>query len=425
MKLSIIGLGKLGCALAVAFASKEVNVFGIDINPEVVRFINNGNSHVYEPGLREALKAALPYLQATTVTEEAVLQTDTTIVLVPTPSNDDGSFSNEYVLQVCKSVGQTLAVHDRYHVVVISSTVMPGSCDGEIREALEKASGRIVGKDLGLCYCPEFVALGNALEGFMNPDFVLIGESDFKAGEQVERLYDQLVSQEVPILHRSLLNAEIAKIALNFTITAKISVANALAEICEGIPGANVDQVTSVLGADKRIGKLYLKGGAPFGGTCFPRDVNALICLARNSYANAILPQAVELLNEWQKQRIATKVFGALKSGGMLGILGLAFKPHTDVITEGLGSYLLQKAVEHRTASVIMYDKVVTTGYSVSCAQVIADDADVVVICLPVNYGVWFRKGQTVIDVWRVLDRKIVEAQGAIYVAVGVGECTQ
>ena len=188
MRIAVVGLGKLGAPLAAVLASKGNQVLGIDVNPEVVRLVNEGRAPVEEPGLHELMSASQNRLSATTELAAAAEQ-DASILLVPTPSDERGAFSNEHVLAAVEEIGRALRGREDYHVVVVASTVMPGSCDAEIRPTLEGASGRRLGENLGLCYSPEFIALGSVIRDMLEPDMVLIGESDAQAGDLLERLY--------------------------------------------------------------------------------------------------------------------------------------------------------------------------------------------------------------------------------------------
>jgi len=348
------------------------------------------------------------------------------IILVSTPSRDDGSFSLMHVLTACQELGIYLQGRDSYHTVIISSTVMPGDCDGPIREALEETSGRKVGKSLGLCYCPEFVALGNVLRGFLEPDFVLIGASDIKADFQVRSLYKGVCLNDPPIAQMSLVNAEIAKIALNCYITTKITFANQMAELCENIPGANVDAVTGALGLDSRIGRKYLTGATAYGGPCFPRDTKSLACAAERAGIGLSLIEEVERVNNRQNERLALIVQGwRIGDKARFGILGLTFKPDTNVTTESVGAALIR--LLYPDENIIAYDPKVQVEQSVESAQTCVDYSDVVVITTP-----WpefkeaqFHEGQVVIDCWRMLDETEVTGAGAKYVAIGVGPCKE
>ena len=183
------------------------------------------------------------------------------VVIVPTPSGADGTFSTEFVLDACDSIGAGIAEKGSYHLVVLASTVMPGSTEGEIRSRLESVSGKTCGADFGLCYAPSFVALGSVVQDFLNPDYVLIGESDVKSGDLLEDLYKRVCQNDPPVVRMNFVNAELTKLATNTFVSTKITFGNMLAQFCESLPGANVDIVTNALGQDSRIGSTYLNGG--------------------------------------------------------------------------------------------------------------------------------------------------------------------
>jgi len=411
VSVSVIGLGKLGLPLAASFAEQGFNVVGVDNNPKVIESVNAGQAHIYEPGLPELLVRVVKagQLRATMNVANAVAWTDVTFVLVPTPSQADKRFTNKFVLQVCKALRPELDKKPG-HVVAISSTVMPGSCDGPIRHVL--------GDAVGLCYCPEFVALGNTIAGFQRPDFVLIGQSDVRAGDVMEGVYKAFCTNRPPILRTNLVNAELAKVNLNFAVTAKISVANTIGEECEGFPGASADEVTRIIGHDSRIGHKYFKAGTAFGGACFPRDVGAVIATAIAAGTWSPLAEAVHKVNRYQNVRL-TRIIDSLEPQ-RVGVLGLTFKPGTDVTEESVGMFL----VEHYGERCVAYDPLVACPRSEERLRDCVDFADVVVvtIMLPEFRDVSFCEGQTVIDCWRYLDREKVEAQGARYIGLGLGE---
>src|SRR5690349_14130873 len=188
LDLSVIGLGKLGSPMVACFAAKGHRVIGVDVNERFVRLINEGKPPVSEPGLEDLLKQSAGRLSATTDIAQAVGQTDLTFIIVPTPSEPNGAFSLKYVLAATKAIGQALKQKDGYHLVVLTSTVMPGATGGQLLPALESASSKHCGKDFGLCYNPEFISLGSVIRDFLNPDFLLIGESDPRAGEVLASL---------------------------------------------------------------------------------------------------------------------------------------------------------------------------------------------------------------------------------------------
>jgi UDPglucose 6-dehydrogenase len=418
MRVAVVGLGKLGAPLAAVLASKGNEVLGVDVNPDAVRLLNEGRAPVEEPGLQALVSASQERLSATT--EIAVAATaELSILLVPTPSDERGAFSNAYVLAAIEELGRGLSAGDDYHVVVVASTVMPGSCEGEIRPALERASGRRVGETLGLCYSPEFIALGNVIRDMLEPDMALIGESDPRAGEVLERMYAGVCENDPPVRRMSLVNAELTKIAVNTYVTMKISYANALADMCERLPGADVDTVSDALGLDTRIGRKYLRGAIAYGGPCFPRDNKAFAVLARDLGSEALLAEATDAVNVAQIDRLARIVQSRLKEGNAVGILGLAYKPDTAVIDESPG-VALARLLGEAGYEVHVYDPVATDaalgalgGLAHGAASVaeLVERSDVIVIAtawpefaeLPIEAMERDGDRPVVIDCWRLL----------------------
>ena len=355
MNISVIGLGKLGSPMAAVLADKGHTVVGVDVNESFVKALQEGRGPVPETGLDELVARNRTRLSATTDYAQAVLSSELTFIIVPTPSRPDGTFSIEHILAACRLIGRALAAKTGFHVVVVTSTVMPGSTGGPIREALEEASGRACGRDFGLCYNPEFIALGSVIRDMMHPDFILIGESDSRSGEMLASLYEKGWQPRPPVRRMSFINAELAKIAVNTFVTTKITYANTLARICERLPGADADVVTGALGLDTRIGPKYLKGALGFGGPCFPRDNVAFNALARDNGVQALLAEATDSFNRKQVAWLADQMLGRLPVGGRVGILGLAYKPQTNVIEESQGIAFARYFLEHGVP-VVAYD---------------------------------------------------------------------
>ena len=417
MRVAVIGLGKLGAPLAAVLASKGNEVLGIDVNARTVRLLNEGYAPVEEPGLQALVSASRDKLTATTDLDAAA-GAELSILLVPTPSDDRGAFSNEYLLAALDGIGRGLAVSDDYHVVVVASTVMPGSCEAEIRPALERASTRRVGETLGLCYSPEFIALGNVIRDLLEPDMVLIGESDARAGDILEQLHSGVCENDPPFRRMSLVNAELTKIAVNTYVTMKISYANTLADLCERLSGADVEAVTEALGLDSRIGRKYLRGAIAYGGPCFPRDNKAFGVFARDHGAEPLLAEATDLINSAQTDRLARVVQSRLKVGDAVGVLGLAYKPDTGVIDESPG-VALARLLGEAGYEVHVYDPVAMDAAldvlgglahgSASAADVLTRSAVTVITTpwpefaeLPIH--AIKREGRPiVIDCWRLL----------------------
>jgi UDPglucose 6-dehydrogenase len=419
MRVAVVGLGKLGAPLAAVLASKGNNVLGIDIDAEAVRRLGEGLAPVEEPGLQDLVTANALRLGATTELEGAA-GCDVTILLVPTPSDERGAFTNTFLLDAIERIGRALAGRDDYHVVVVASTVMPGSCESELRPALEQASGRPVGDSLGLCYSPEFIALGNVIRDMLEPDMVLIGESDARAGETLEALYALVCENDPPFKRMSLVNAELTKIAVNTYVTMKISYANTLADLCERLPGADVESVTDALGLDTRIGPKYLRGAIAYGGPCFPRDNKAFAVVARDLGTEAPLAEATDTINEAQSHRLGRIVLSHLGDNDSVGVLGLSYKPDTGVVEESPAVALVELLAESGVREINVFDPVATDAATLllgesarSCASVgeVLERSDVVVIAtpwrefarLPVERVAERPRRLVVIDCWRLL----------------------
>jgi UDPglucose 6-dehydrogenase len=437
MKACVIGLGKLGSPLAACLAAKGLTVIGVDNDPRKVEAINHQKPPVHEPGLGELLAQTAGRLTAVTDAEDAVRRSDITFIVVSTPSDPAGGFSLRYVEPVCQGIGQALAAKSEYHVVCLTSTVMPGTTGGHVRELLEQVSGKRVGADFGLCYSPEFIALGSVIRDFLNPDMLLIGESDKRAGDFLQSLYAQVCENKPALARMSFVNAEITKLGVNTYVTTKISYANLLARICEQLPGANVDVITAALGLDSRIGPKYLKGAVSYGGPCFPRDNLALAQLAQQLGVPPDLAQTVDRFNRAQISWLADLVQS--RARGVAGILGLTYKAGTDVVEEAAG-FLLAKELIGRGMKVLAFDPAYGNGsrgpaveklcFAANALECV-EKSDVVVLATswPEFNGItpaqWAcsdeHKPRTVIDCWRTV-KFLRDQPGVDYFGLGMGE---
>ncbi|MBC8281708.1 MAG: UDP-glucose/GDP-mannose dehydrogenase family protein, partial [Chloroflexi bacterium] len=353
--VSVVGLGKLGCPLAACFASRGNQVIGVDMSARAVDALNDGVVLSYEPGLQELLNDSKGKIRATQDFNEAVDSSDVTFVVVPTPSKEDGTFDNKYVVEACHSIGQGIKSKSSYHIVVIVSTVMPGSTETVIQDALEQSSGKTSGVEFGLCYAPAFVALGNVVQNFLQPDYLLIGESDPRAGEELETLYRTICQANPPVARMNFVNAELVKLANNAFVSTKITFGNMLSHICGRLPDAHVDTVTSALGLDSRIGVKFLKGGLGYGGPCLDRDNVALAAMAQNIGAKAQLAEATDEANRQEVTKLVELIKSKRGTSSSVGVLGLAYKPNTDVIDASQG-ILLAQALVKEGIDVIAYD---------------------------------------------------------------------
>jgi UDPglucose 6-dehydrogenase len=314
--------------MLAVFAEAGFTAIGVDTNLAYVDAINAAQAPVEETGLQDLLTRWTARYSATADTRAAVAQSDAVFIIVPT-------FTLEYVTPVCHEIGAALRDKVGYTLVIMTSTTMPGQMR-EVCATLEQVSGKREGVDFGLCYSPEFIALGSVIHDFQNPDYAMVGAENAQAGDMLEKIYHQIHKNGAPIVRLSWVNGEIAKIAQNSFITMKITYANQLGNLCSVIPGADVDEVTRALGHDRRVGKHYLKAGTAFGGPCFPRDGWALIQVGKQYGADfGELCEVVNDVNQgmfYPLQQLAWK--HANSGAGTIGILGLAYKTGTPVIEE-------------------------------------------------------------------------------------------
>lgn len=418
--VSIVGLGKLGLGLALCFASSGIQTLGIDVNEDVVGAINNGKSPHIEPEYQELIDNSGENFLASTSHAEAIEKTDITFVLVATPSIGDGRFSNRYVKSALRSLSEALSKSNKAkHLFVISSTVVPGSTERTFIPLIEQYSGRKYKDGFDVCFDPDFVALGTVVKDFRNPDLVVIGESSREAGDRIEALHARICENEPKIARMSLISAEVAKVSLNAYITMKISFANTVANLCERIPGADVDAITNAIGADKRISPYYLRGGLAFGGTCFPRDTKAFMTISRQYDLEPLLMSAVEDVNNQQNKHLADLVKSHLSEEKKISILGVAFKDKTPVIEASPSVALIQELVID-DVDVTIYDPLAMESsklvfddeisYAASIEDCLKSSPVCVVTLLSKAYKEAIENFETevpltVIDCWRQIDR--------------------
>jgi UDPglucose 6-dehydrogenase len=390
--VSVCGLGKLGACMAATFAARGFNVVGVDIDPEKIRRVNAGEPPVDEPLLAETITEGRQRLRATDDPAETVA-TDASFFIPPSPSLPDGSFATDHLLKAMRPVAQAIrSAGKKGHIFVCSSTTTPGAVDSVLIPMLEKETGWKAGKDFGVCYNPEFIALGNVINGLLEPDMVLIGESDPESGALLEDLYRRYTRNKCRIARMSIISAELTKISVNSYITMKISFTNQLRMIAEKFPKADINTILDAIGTDTRIGKKYLRAGLSFGGPCFPRDNRLLAYTARQSGLQAPLAEASDRVNELTKENLLEKVTGMVKPGASVLVLGMSYKPDTYITEESAGLHLAQN-LKQKGYRVLVHDFAATSANNpvlrefdfVSDLNGLSkrDDVDLAVICCP------------------------------------------
>jgi UDPglucose 6-dehydrogenase len=359
-RVSVVGMGYVGLCTAVAFARRGYNVVASETDMEKISLINRGVPPFHEPEISEMLAKVLKsgHFKCTSNTKTAILNTEITFITVGTPSKPDGSIDLRYIKNSAKEIGSALSNKDSYHLVVVKSTVIPGTTENMVKPILEESSGKKCGVDFGLCANPEFLREGSALHDTFNPDRIIIGEHDKKSGDVLEALYREFYAEKMPLVVRTTpINAELIKYASNAFLATKISFINTIANICERMPGADVTVVAKGVGLDRRIGPFFLNAGLGYGGSCFPKDLRALIQHSRSLGYEPKLLEAVENINKNQPQRaieLCKKLLGELKDK-RIAILGLAFKPNTDDMREAPSTTIIRQLLKEG-AKVVVYD---------------------------------------------------------------------
>ena len=340
MKVGVIGTGYVGLVLGAGLADTGNDVICADIDEAKIARLNGGEIPIYEPGLEPLVARNLEdgRLTFTTDVAHAVRESEVIFIAVGTPPGEDGSADLQHVLAVAETIGRTM---EGEKVVVTKSTVPVGTA-AKVRAAIEALTAHPV----HVCSNPEFLKEGAAVDDFMKPDRVVVGVDSERAREVLDQLYAPFVRTGNPILFMDIPSAEITKYAANAMLATRISFMNTIASLCEAV-GADVDLVRMGIGTDARIGPSFLFAGAGYGGSCFPKDVKALIRTLRDREVDAGILEAVEEVNEGQKRRLLHHVkarFGEDLTGRAFAVWGLAFKPETDdmreapslVIVEGL-----------------------------------------------------------------------------------------
>lgn len=354
MKVSVFGLGYVGSVSAAMLASDGHEVIGVDLNPDKVAAINAGTSPIVEPGLGEALQDVVSAgrLRATTDTEEAVRASEISLICVGTPSRRNGSLDLSYVERVAGEIGKVLKTKDNYHVVVVRSTVLPGSTHGIVIPALERESGKKYGEGFGVSMNPEFLREGTAIKDFRNPPMTLVGHNHAADAVGTKSLYDAL---DAPVIGTSIQTAEMIKYTSNTWHALKVCFANEIGNLCKQL---NVDShdVMDIFCKDDQLNlsSYYLKPGFAFGGSCLPKDVRAIQYRAKELDVDMPVISSILPSNKLQVETALAQILETGKTN--IGMLGFSFKAGTDDLRESplvtLAEQLLGKGLKLR-----IYDK--------------------------------------------------------------------
>lgn len=438
MNISVIGTGYVGLITAITFAKKGHKVICVDVSKERVDMINHAKAPFFEPGLEDYLRdlVGAHSLWATSNTEEAVNNSDMTFICVGTPHMPDGSQDISFVTTCSKEIGSALKTKDGYHLVVVKSTVEPGTAKNAVLPLIAQTSGKEEGKDFSVAHNPEFLREGTALNDSFNPDRIVMGVLDDSARELLLELYSNF---ECPKLVVDTNTSEMIKYASNAFLATKISFANEMANVCQKM-GVDVNEMFKGVAMDHRINPHFFNAGCGFGGSCFPKDIMALIHCAKNLGVQTPLLNSVMSVNDVQPLKCVelAKTVDELQ-GKNVAVLGLAFKPGTDDVRETRALPLIQ-ALLKEGAKVTGYDPQAIENFKKLLPEASVEYTDDVFVAITGKDIIFVQtewseikllepkkikelmKTPVVIDGRRTFDPKLMEGFGITYKAIGLGK---
>jgi len=343
MKISIFGLGYVGCVSAACFADKGHQVFGVDINPTKVEIINSGRSPIVEPGMEELIASGVKRgkIIATSDIDSAVHDSDISLICVGTPGNQNGSLDLTYIKRTCQQIAQAIATKNRYHVVTLRSTMLPGTIEQTAIPILEVYSGKRARRDFGVAINPEFLREGTSIHDFNNPPFTLIGADDEDTAGLLRRLY---LGTDAPTIVIGIKEAEMVKYACNSFHALKVTFANEIGNICKSL-GVDSHKVMDVFCEDRQLNlsPYYLKPGFAFGGSCLPKDLRALTYKAKEHDVEIPMLSSILVSNRRQVDRAVEMILRTNRKN--VGVLGLSFKSGSDDLRESPMVSLIEQLI--------------------------------------------------------------------------------
>ena len=435
MNIAIVGTGYVGLVSGTCVAEMGAHVTCVDVDAQKIQKLKDGIMPIYEPGLEELVKRNVGFerLKFTTDLTEVLDDVEVVFSAVGTPPDEDGSADLKYVLAVARQFGQHI---NKYTILVTKSTVPVGTAKkvkAAIQEELDK---RGVDVPFDVASNPEFLKEGAAIKDFMSPDRVVVGTESEKAREVMTRLYRPLMLQNFRVIFMDIPSAEMTKYAANAMLATRISFMNDIANLCERV-GANVDSVRKGIGTDSRIGSKFLYAGCGYGGSCFPKDVKALVHTGMDNDYHMEVIEAVERVNEKQKSIVYDKIIKAVGDvkGKTIAILGLAFKPETDDMREAPALVVIEKLLADG-ATVRVFDPIAMDeckrriGDTVTYCKNMYDAADGADVFALMTEWRQFRMpswnviqkvmtGNVIVDGRNIYDRQELEEQGFVYTRIG------
>ena len=435
MNIAIVGTGYVGLVSGTCFAEMGAHVTCVDVDAQKIQKLKDGIMPIYEPGLEELVKRNVEYgrLQFTTDLTEVLDEVEVVFSAVGTPPDEDGSADLKYVLAVARQFGQNI---NKYTILVTKSTVPVGTAQKVKAAIQDELKKRGVDVPFDVASNPEFLKEGAAIKDFMSPDRVVVGTESEKAKEVMTRLYKPFLINNFRVIFMDIPSAEMTKYAANAMLATRISFMNDIANLCERV-GANVDSVRKGIGTDTRIGSKFLYAGCGYGGSCFPKDVKALVHTGLDNDYHMEVIEAVERVNEKQKSIIYDKIIKAVGDvrGKTIAIIGLAFKPETDDMREAPALVVIDKLLK-AGASVRVFDPVAMDeckrriGDAVTYCKNMYDASDGADVFALMTEWRQFRmpswnvikkvmSGNIVVDGRNIYDRSELEGLGFVYTRIG------
>ena len=370
MHVSIVGSGYVGTTVAACLADFGHEVVNVDIDEEIVASINAGESPIHEPGLASLVEEHAGERLRATTDYGAIRDTELTLLCLPTPEADDGGLDLGPMRAASESLGAAIAESDGDHLVVVKSTVLPGTTEEVVGRTIAEAAGREIGEDgtsgdrgtfgdgLELAVNPEFLGMGTAVADFLEPDKVVVGSASSGPADTLRELYAPILEREgTHYVETDVRSAELIKYANNAFLATKISLVNELGNIAKAY-GADAYEVLEAVGLDDRISERFMRSGLGWGGSCFPKDVNALRVGAREQGYEPVLLDAVVAVNDGQPDRLVSLLADHVDlDGARIAVLGLAFKPHTDDV-RGSRALAVVDRLRERGATVVAHDPI-------------------------------------------------------------------
>ena len=435
MNIAVVGLGFVGLTLSSVLASKNNNVIGIDTDNQKCLEIRNGILPLFEPDLEKTLRIGLKKKLTVSNNFSLIKNCDMIFVTVGTPQKPNGAIELSMIKKATASIGQIVRKSKKNPIIFIKSTVVPGTTQNVILPILEKKSGKKADRGFGVILNPEFLQESNAIRDTKYPHTIVLGGKQSKYMKKAKIFFSKM-HPNVPIVITNFQTAEMIKYANNSFLATKISFINQLSNICQNIPGTNIDDIAKTIGLDPRIGKLFLNAGPGYGGSCLPKDVSALINFADKIGVKPILLNAVEKTNHEQINNIISlmkKILGDITSK-RITILGTAFKPNTDDVRDSKSIELIKKLLKNKAKITIHDPKAIENtkkifGEKILYAKSIADalnKSQCVVIMTHWkqyvtlnNNSIKHMNKKIIIDCRRVLAKKELDAE---YYAIGIGK---